>query len=729
MENLNHNQLAALAKAIEQIDVNKIEFFQAVNLSDDDANTIRTISPDIAQLTSLGIQVSPIALDAVKEYKTTLYFEEHENDPIEELGIDLETYSPEDLTETGVYKYVEAEDFQILLFAYSVNNSPVRIIDLASGETLPPKILNALRDPNVLKTAYNAAFERICLSKYLGLPLGTYLSPDDWDCTMVRAARLALPLSLAQCGAVLGLGEQKMKEGKSLINYFSKPCRPTKTNGMRTRNLPEHAPEKWATFKRYCIRDVEVEQAIRRKVTRLQVTPTERKIWLLDQRINDRGVLIDLQMAKKASDFDDEYREKLSEEARNLTGLENPNSVTQLKAWLKRETGIDFPSVTKETVAQALPRINSQKAKRMLQIRQELGKTSTAKYKAMLTCACADGRARGLFQFYGANRTGRFAGRLLQLQNLPQNHIADIDYARNLVKHGTLEDIEFEFGNVPKLLSELIRTAFIAKEGCTFHVCDFSAIEARVIAWLAGENWVLDVFRSGGDIYCATASQMFGVPVEKHGQNAELRQRGKVSVLALGYGGGIEALRQMGGERLGLTDGEMYDTVKKWRKANPHIVRLWKHVEAAVRAALTGDALPIEKGLKFEMKWGGLCITLPSKRQLFYPRMHLNPQTDRLEYEGMNQEKKIWCTLETYGGKLTENIVQAIARDALVETMLRLDEEGINIVFHIHDETVNEARPEQTLEQIEEIFGREIPWAKGLPLKGAGYTTPYYLKD
>lgn len=729
MENLNHNQLAALAKAIEQIDANKIEFFQAVNLSDDDANTIRTISPGIAQLTSLGIQVSPIALDAVKEYKTDLYFEEHENDPIEELGIDLETYSSEDLTETGVYKYVEAEDFQILLFAYSVNNSPVRIIDLAIGETLPPKILNALRDPNVLKTAYNAAFERICLSKYLGLPLGTYLSPDDWDCTMVRAARLALPLSLAQCGAVLGLGEQKMKEGKSLINYFSKPCRPTKANGMRTRNLPEHAPEKWATFKRYCVRDVEVEQAIRRKVTRLQVTPTERKIWLLDQRINDRGVQIDLQMAKKASDFDDEYREKLSEEARNLTGLENPNSVTQLKAWLKRETGIDFPSVTKETVAQALPRINSQKAKRMLQIRQELGKTSTAKYKAMLTCACADGRARGLFQFYGANRTGRFAGRLLQLQNLPQNHIADIDYARNLVKQGTLEDIEFEFGNVPKLLSELIRTAFIAKEGCTFHVCDFSAIEARVIAWLAGENWVLDVFRSGGDIYCATASQMFGVPVEKHGQNAELRQRGKVSVLALGYGGGIEALRQMGGERLGLTDDEMYDTVKKWRKANPHIVRLWKHVEAAVRAALTGDALPIEKGLKFETKWGGLSITLPSKRQLFYPRMHLNPQTDRLEYEGMNQEKKIWCTLETYGGKLTENIVQAIARDALVETMLRLDEEGINIVFHIHDETVNEARPEQTLEQIEEIFGREIPWAKGLPLKGAGYTTPYYLKD
>lgn len=722
---LSYEQKQALAKAVEQIDSTKIEFFQQVDLTDEEINIISSLPTNIAILTSAGIQLSPTALDIAKDFTTEEYFVEHANDAIECLGIDIETYSSADLTSTGVYKYVEAEDFQILLFAYSVNNSPVRIVDLAMGEQLPPEILSALTDGNVLKTAYNAAFERICIGKYLGI----HLSPDDWDCTMVRGARLGLPLALGQCGAVLGLEEQKMKEGKSLINYFSKPCRPTKANGMRTRNLPEHAPDKWATFKRYCIRDVEVEQAIRRKVLRLRVTPTERRIWLLDQRINDRGVLIDLQMAKKASDFDDEYREKLAKEAREITGLENPNSVSQLKTWLKRETGIDFPSVTKETVAQALPRITSPKAKRMLQIRQELGKTSTAKYKAMLTCACDDGRARGLFQFYGANRTGRFAGRLLQLQNLPQNHIEDLDYARNIVKYGSLEDAEFEYGNVPKLLSELIRTALIAKEGHVFHVCDFSAIEARVIAWLAGEEWVLEVFRNGGDIYCATASQMFGVPVEKHGQNSELRQRGKVSVLALGYGGGVEALRQMGGERLGLSDEEMADTVKKWRGANPHIVRLWKHVEAATRAAIAGEALPIEKGIKFEMKWGGLCITLPSKRQLFYPRMHVNPTNDRLTYEGMNQEKKIWCTLETYGGKLTENIVQAIARDALVETMLNLDDAGFNIVFHIHDETVIEAGPSQTLEQIEEIFGREISWAKGLPLKGAGYTTPYYLKD
>lgn len=721
---MNEAQLQALSKAVRQIDTNKISFFQAVSLTNDETELIQQIPNDLVQLSCFGIQLSPIALDLVKDFDAKQYHTKHADDTITELGIDIETYSSVDLTTSGVYKYAEAEDFTILLFAYSVNNSPVLIVDLASGEKLPERIQNALTDKSVLKTAYNANFERVCLSHYLG----TWLEPDDWDCTMVRAARLGLPLSLAQCGAVLGLEQQKMTEGKALINYFSKPCKATKANGGGTRNLPEHAPEKWATFKRYCVRDVEVEQAIRRKVERLQVTDTERKAWLLDQRINDGGVLIDLQMAKKASDLDDEYREKLEEEARKITGLENPNSPMQLKAWLKTETGIDFPSIDKETVANALPSINSLRVKRMLKIRQELGKTSTAKYKAMLTCACKDGRARGLFQFYGANRTGRFAGRNLQLQNLPQNHIPDIDYARNLVKNGTLEDVEFEYGNVPKLLSELIRTALIAKDGCTFHVCDFSAIEARVIAWLAGEEWVLDVFRNGGDIYCATASQMFGVPVEKHGQNADLRQKGKISVLALGYGGGVNALKAMGGDKLGLTEEEMNDIVQKWRKANPHIVRLWKHTETAARTAIKGDALPIEKGILFEYKWGGLCVTLPSKRQIFYPRMRVNAQ-DRLEYEGMNQEKRVWEKIETYSGKLVENIIQSIARDALVETMLNLEKAGFDIVFHIHDETVIEARPNQTLEQIEEIFSREILWAKGLPLKGAGYTTPYYLKD
>lgn len=724
MANLHEAQLTVLLKVMGQIDIDKAMYFQPVNLTEAETELIHQIPNEYVQLTSSGIQLSPTAIDATKEYRSVRWWAEHKNDTIYELGIDIETYSSVDLTTSGVYKYAEAEDFTILLFAYSVNGSPVMCADLASGEQLPDKIKNALTDKSVLKTAFNANFERVCLSRYLG----TWLEPDDWDCTMVRAARLGLPLSLAQCGAVLGLEQQKMKEGKALINYFSKPCKATKVNGGRTRNLPEHAPDKWATFKRYCIRDVEVEQAIRRKVERLNVTDTERKAWLLDQRINDRGVLIDLQMAKKASDIDDEYRCKLEEEARRITGLDNPNSPVQLKAWLKAETGIDFPSIDKESVADALPRINSLKAKRILQIRQELGKTSTAKYKAMLTCACKDGRAKGLFQFYGANRSGRFAGRILQLQNLPQNHIPDIDYARNLVKNGSLDDIVLEYGNVPKLLSELIRTALIAKDGCTFHVCDFSAIEARVLAWLAGEDWVLDVFRNNGDIYCATASQMFGVPVEKHGRNAELRQKGKIATLALGYNGGVGALKAMGGDRMGLTDNEMEEIVSKWRLANPRIVRLWKHVDTATRAALRGEALPIERGITFEMKWGGMCVTLPSKRQLFYPRMHINAN-NRFEFEGMDQTKKVWSIQETYGGRLTENLCQSIARDILVETMLRLEKAGFNIVFHVHDEAIIEATPNQKLEDIEEIFSMDIPWAKGLPLKGAGYTTPYYLKD
>lgn len=1347
MANLHEAQLTVLLKVIGQIDIDKATYFQPVNLTEEETELIHQIPNEYVQLTSSGIQLSPTAIDIAKEYRSVRWWAEHKNDTIYELGIDIETYSSVDLTTSGVYKYAEAEDFTILLFAYSVNGSPVMCADLASGEQLPDKIKDALTDKSVLKTAFNANFERVCLSRYLG----TWLEPDDWDCTMVRAARLGLPLSLAQCGAVLGLEQQKMKEGKALINYFSKPCKATKVNGGRTRNLPEHAPDKWATFKRYCIRDVEVEQAIRRKVERLSVTDTERKAWLLDQRINDRGVLIDLQMAKKASDIDDEYRCKLEEEARQITGLDNPNSPVQLKAWLKAETGIDFPSIDKESVADALPRINSLKAKRILQIRQELGKTSTAKYKAMLTCACKDGRAKGLFQFYGANRSGRFcltgdhevltddgwvrleewkggkiacwnmsseiisfqkstpnefdyqgemyhacnkrcdilctpnhkipywteegwktdemqnlvkrhsipfwglrqntiarngetelrilimvqadghyteegtltlhftkqrkierctkllrkgeivftrkvnsdksttfyvnwkqlplylrafnkknfgswilkenadtffdelqywdgyrssqnsmqyvttnkinadliqalglingksvtmlikepkqnrvstkdrantayvlnvwdnpghhstiriediskeqfsgkvycpttptgfflvrrngkcwvtgnSGRNLQLQNLPQNHIPDIDYARNLVKNGSLDDIVLEYGNVPKLLSELIRTALIAKDGCTFHVCDFSAIEARVLAWLAGEDWVLNVFRNNGDIYCATASQMFGVPVEKHGRNAELRQKGKVATLACiaegelvltdkglvpiqdvtlqhrlwnglewvhhegvifkgykrvikyegltatpdhivyvyeqgtgkpreiqfgiaaacgshlvqtgngganirlgennfprekmesrmesslcsdrmhglrrkamavlkqskkryierlsvlqsnkksyspevvseksnsaetkmpeparsklsfiwgtrdkilfqqclrscrvydkyfrftfarfrnrpyrqqwelregeypichterelceqknhgiisfrskilglfrghskaqaqsrvykrtnngasqtsskgqaqgmedhsaevrvydilnaeghhcftvsnklvhncGYGGGVNALKAMGADKMGLADSELADIISKYRLANPHIVRLWKHIGAATRAALKGEALPIERGITFEMKWGGMCITLPSKRQLFYPRMHINAN-NRFEFEGMDQIKKVWGLQETYEGKLTENIIQGVARDILVETMLRLEKAGLNIVFHVHDETIIEATPNQKLEDIEDIFSMDIPWAKGLPLKGAGYTTPYYLKD
>lgn len=723
---LTEEQYLTLHSKLSGFDRDRLEYFQDVNLSDAEANILRIAPHEYLNVNGNNeIQICVDLFSSLVEYDEQIYFVEHDDDPIHELGIDIETYSSVDLTETGVYPYAEADDFEILLFAYSINGSPVRVVDLASGKSLPPRIKAALTDKNVLKTAYNAAFERVCLSKYLGV----WLDPEEWDCTMVRAARLALPLSLGQCALVLGLAEKKMTEGKALINFFSKPCKPTIRNGQRTRNLPEHAPDKWLIFKKYNKRDVEVEQAIRRKVVRLDITETERKAWLLDQQINDRGVLVDMQLANKASMMDDEYRANLVEEAKRITGLENPNSVTQLKEWLKAETGLVFPACDKETIKAMLPRMTSTRARRVLRIRQELGKTSTAKYKAMLKCACKDNRVRGLFQFYGANRTGRFAGRLLQLQNLHQNHLPDLDDARNLVKYGDLEEVKLIYGDVPQTLAELVRTAFIAKDGCTYHVCDFSAIEARVIAWLAGEEWVLDVFRKGGDIYCSTASKMFDVPVEKHGQNAHLRQKGKIASLALGFSGGVNALKAMGADKMGLSDAELEDIVKKWRNANPRIVRLWKHCEQAARYVInTRESTFIEKNIKFEYKWGGMCVTLPSKRQLFYPRMHINGN-DRLEFEGMNQEKKTWGRIETYSGRITENLVQAIARDCLVETMLRLDAAGYKIVFHIHDETVIEATPDQKLEDIAAIFGEEISWAKGLPLKGAGYTTPYYLKD
>lgn len=642
-----------------------------------------------------------------------------------ELGIDIETYSSADIRETGVYRYAEADDFEVLLFAYSIDGGTPTIVDLANGEPLPEELRNALTDASVLKTAYNAAFERVCLSRYLG----TWLDASQWDCTMVRAARLGFPLGLAATGAALRLDDQKMTEGKRLINYFSKPCRPTKSNGGVTRHKPSDAPEDWETFKRYCIRDVVVEQEIRRRVTRMPVTDTERELWLLDQRINDRGVMIDTELAYNANRMDSEYKAELTAEAQRLTGLENPNSVAQLKEWLRQRLGRSFPSLNKTDLATVAERCLVPDVKRMLQIRAELGKTSTKKYAAMLASRCKDDRVRGLLQFYGAARTGRWAGRLVQLQNLPQNHLKDLDFARDLVKQGDLEELEMNYANVPATLSELIRTAFIAKPGCTFHVCDFSAIEARVIAWIAGEQWVLDTFRHGGDIYCSTASKMFGVPVEKHGANSHLRPKGKISVLALGYQGGVGSLRAMGGERLGLSEQEMAETVTKWRQANPHIVRLWSRIEKAAMCTITtGEKTVINQGITFERKWGGLAVTLPSGRSIYYPRAEIGPE-GRITYEGQNQTNKTWSEIETYGGKMTENIVQATARDCLAETMLKLDRKGFNIVFHVHDEVIIEATPDQTLEEIEAVFASPIPWAKGLPLQGAGYTTKYYLKD
>ena len=653
---------------------------------------------------------------------------------MQELGIDIETYSSNDLPSCGVYKYVEAEDFTILLFAYSVDGGPVTCCDFAQGEELPEEILAALRDPKVVKTAFNAAFERICISKYYGWPL---MDPAQWRCTMVRAARMGLPLSLGQCGEVLKLADGKMKEGAALIRYFSCPTR--KKDGTIVRHLPSDAPDRWEVFVKYNIRDVEVEQAILKIVRRLEPADFDEELYTVDQLINDRGVMIDRQLVDNAARFDEEYKQHLLAEAQELSGMDNPNSPSQIKEYLQKVTGQVFQSLNKKSLDDIEDRLKYwPKARKVLALRREMGKTSNKKYCAMQQCVCSDGRIHGLLQFCGAARTGRWAGRLVQVQNLPQNHLQDLDYARNLVKAGDLEDFELNYGNPTQVLSELIRTAFIAKPGCTFHVCDFSAIEARVIAWLAGETWVLDVFRKGGDIYCATASQMFGVPVEKHGANAELRQKGKIAVLALGYGGGVSALEAMGGSRMGLSQQEEKDIMLRWREANPKIVKLWKVIElAAIRALQTGETITINRGIEVGRHWGCLTIKLPSGRTICYPRASIGVERNDgwrgdhpiIEYEGLNQITKKWEKIRTYGGKLTENVVQSIARDILGIVILRAYRESLNIVFHIHDEIIVEAEADQTLKDVETLFSEPISWCTDLPLKGAGYSTPYYLKD
>ena len=645
-----------------------------------------------------------------------------------ELGIDIETYSSYDLKTCGVYRYVEAPDWAILLFGYAVDGGPVQCVDLASGESLPEDVRAALTDPAVVKTAYNAAFERVNLGRYLGVRL----DPAQWRCTMVRAARLGLPLSLGQCGEVLHLEAGKMKEGAALIRYFSIP-------GKNGRHYPADAPDRWATFKAYNIRDVEVEQAILAKVRRLEVPAFEDELYTADQEINDRGVLIDRQLVANAERFDTEYKAILAHQAKTLTGLDNPNSPAQLKRYLADMTGSEVETLNKKVLADLKDQLAEYPdAQELIELRQDMAKTSSKKYTAMLKCVCEDGRIHGLLQFYGAARTGRWAGRLVQVQNLPQNHLVSLDYARSLVKRGDLEEFTDNYSNPTHVLSELIRTSFIAAPGHTFHVCDFSAIEARVIAWLAGENWVLDVFREGGDIYCRTASKMFGVPVEKHGANAELRQKGKIAVLALGYGGGVSALEAMGGARLGLSEDEEKEIVKLWRGSNDNIVKLWATLEAAaVKAIRTGEDVRVNRGIVVGRKWGMLTITLPSGRTLCYPRVSIGIERNDgwrgdheiIEYEGTNQTTKKWGKIRTYGGKLTENVVQAIARDILGIVILRAREAGLPVVFHIHDEIIVEAAPGQTLEQVEALFSKPISWCTDLPLKGAGYTTPYYLKD
>lgn len=651
---------------------------------------------------------------------------------MQELFIDIETYSSADLSECGVYRYTEALDFAVLLFAYSVDGGPVSVVDLASGEAIPEDVMNAMTDRRVKKIAHNASFERVCLSKHFGM-VTERLDPAQWTCTMVASARLGLPLSLGQCAEVLRLEEGKMTEGRNLIRTFSKPNR----KGERVR--AKDKPEDWETFKAYCKRDVEVEIKIWNKVKRIPTTETEERLYVVDQIINDRGVKIDRLLAEKASSFDAQLKQRLLDEAMSITGLENPNSPAQLKGWLLKETGLRCEALAKSSLEDLESKLALfPMARRVLAIRRELGKTSNKKYDAMLACVCGDGRIHGLLQFYGAARTGRWAGRLVQIQNLPQNHLPDIDLARRSLKYDDLEDFELMYAKPAATISELIRTAFVAKSGHTFHVCDFSAIEARVIAWLAGEKWVLDVFREGGDIYCASAEQMFGVPVRKHGPNAELRQKGKIAVLALGYRGGQTALDAMGAGRMGLTVTEQQDVVRLWRKANSNIVRLWGIVETAATCAIkTGKEVTLNRGIQMAKELGMLTITLPSGRKLCYPRAKIAMEYNDgwrgdheiIEYEGLSQTSRQWETQRTYGGKLTENIVQAVARDILGEVLLRAHDAGMQTVFHIHDEAVIEAPEDVTLKDVEALFSVPPTWCKDLPLKGAGYSTPYYLKD
>ncbi len=648
---------------------------------------------------------------------------------MQSLGIDIETYSSGDLMKSGVYKYVQADDFTILLFAYSVDNGPVQVLDIESGDQLPADILSALTDPAVLKTAYNANFERTAIAKHFGIEL----DPNQWECTMAKSSMMGLPLGLESAAKALKLQQEKSTEGKNLIRYFSIPCKPTKTNGQRTRNLPEHDLEKWNKFKEYCRQDVVVEQAIREKLHWFYIPAAEKKLWSLDQKINDKGVLLDPPFVKNAIRFDLDFAERLSTEAIKLTGLDNPNSVSQLKAWMQEATGEEIASLSKETVPVLLKNTNNETAKRVLEIRQEMSKTSVKKYLAMSKAICADCRVRGLLQYYGANRTGRWAGRLVQVQNLPQNHLNDLALARQLVREGDSDMLEMLFGNVPDTLSQLIRTSFIAPKDHRFIVADFAAIEARVIAWLAGEAWRLNVFATHGKIYEASASQMFKVPIESITKGSPLRQKGKVSELALGYQGGPNALITMGALKMGLLEEELPKLVKMWRNANKKIVEYWYEVEAAAIAAINGEPNSIKHGIKFFMERGVLFIELPSKRRLAYlrPKVAMGKFVSMaITYEGMSQTTKQWTRQDTYGGKLVENIVQAVARDCLADAMLRVDAAGYPIVMHVHDEIVMEVKNGfGSLEEVNKIMGQTIPWAKGLPLRADSYETEFYKKD
>ena len=640
------------------------------------------------------------------------------------LSIDLETYSSVDLGKSGVYKYAESEDFEILLFAYSIDDGEVKVVDLASGEIIPEEILAALSDESVEKWALNANFERVCLSRFLG----KRLKPQGWYCTMIWSAYMGLPLSLEKVGEVLRLDKQKMNEGKALIRYFSIPCKPTKTNGMRTRNLPHHDLEKWSTFKEYNQRDVETEMAIKKKLTALPMPYSEWENYWVDQNINDRGILIDEVLVDSAIKFDEILREENMDRAKELTGLENPNSPLQLKEWLNKK-GLEIDSLAKKDVESALKNAEGD-IKEVLELRQELSKSSVRKYDAMKNVKGKDNRARGLIQFYGANRTGRYSGRLIQVQNLRRNNLKDLDLARSLVKNRDYETMEILYDSPADILSQLIRTAFVPKEGTRFIVSDFSAIEARVLAWLAGEQWVLDAFENGEDIYCRTASRMFGVPVEKHGVNGHLRQKGKIATLACGYQGALGALKAMGGIEMGLSEDELQSIVDSWREANPNIVSLWWDIDSVVKRVVKTRSKERYKNLVISYEKGILFIELPSKRRLAYPKAKIGMNRfggESVVYEGIVVGNK-WDKIESYGGKFVENIVQAIARDILAEAMMRLEKKGFNIVMHIHDEVVIES-DSSSIEEINEIMSLVPSWALGLILDADGFESEFYKKD
>lgn len=643
------------------------------------------------------------------------------------LEIDIETFSSVNLSKAGVYRYVESPDFEVLLFGYSVDGEEVKVIDLACGERIPQEVHDALEDDSVIKWAFNAQFERICLSKFLGYAHGTYLKPDSWKCSMVWSAYMGLPLSLEGSGAVLGLEKQKLTEGKDLIRYFCTPCKPTKSNDGRTRNLPQHDMEKWERFKAYNIRDVEAEMQIQ---SRLQKFPVPDFVWEeydLDQEINDRGILVDTDFVEKCIEIDKVSRENLMTKLQELTSLDNPNSAVQMKEWLS-DNGVETETLDKKAVAALIDGVPGDISE-VLSLRQKLAKSSVRKYQAIQNSVCEDGRVRGMFQFYGANRTGRFAGRLVQLQNLPQNHMEDLAEARALVRCGDYDSLEFLYDDIPDTLSQLIRTAFIPTVNKTFIVADFSAIEARVIAWFAGESWRAEVFEKGGDIYCASASKMFGVPVEKHGVNGHLRQKGKIAELALGYGGSTGALKAMGALEMGLAEEELPELVSAWRSSNPNIVRFWWDVDRAVKKAIQEKSSTATHGVHFSCRSGMLFITLPSGRVLSYvkPRMGENKfGGESVTYEGVGGTKK-WERLESYGSKFVENIVQATSRDILMYAMKSL--RCCSIVAHVHDEIIIEADPRMSLDVVCDQMARVPKWADGLLLRADGYTCDFYKKD